>query len=48
MAKARKATGPKTVKAPLENFKLVGKGSTSGKVKNPLDNFPLNKVNTNL
>lgn len=49
MAKSRKtSTGKPKAPAPLERFKLVGNGHSPAKPKNPLDNFPLNKVNTNL
>jgi hypothetical protein len=45
---AVKKGSPKTG-APLDRFKLLGKGSSgkAPKVGNPLDRFPLNKINSN-
>ena len=49
MAKARTASNSKPKgNTPLERFELKGKGHSPAKPANPLDRFPLNKVNTNL
>lgn len=49
MSKARKASnGKPKASVPLERLKLVGNGHSPAKPKSPLENFPLNKVNTNL